>query len=67
MSLKDYKKVKNIASLGGGPIVRLGLFFQGYNVKAYLHDKETEQFAKIIDTAWISLKELGTNNSGKKK
>tara|TARA_B100000131_G_scaffold302031_1_gene324792 strand:+ start:338 stop:1276 length:939 start_codon:yes stop_codon:yes gene_type:complete len=70
MSLKDYKKVKNIASLGGGPIGGgWSAFFlsQGYNVKAYLHDKkETEQFAKIIDTAWISLKELGTNNSGKK-
>ena len=70
MSLKDYKKVKNIASLGGGPIGGgWSAFFlsQGYNVKAYLHDKkETEQFAKIIDTAWISLKELGTNNSGEK-
>ncbi len=70
MSLKDYKKVKNIASLGGGPIGGgWSAFFlsQGYNVKAYLHDKkETEQFTKIIDTAWISLKELGTNNSGKK-
>ncbi len=70
MSLKDYKKVKNIASLGGGPIGGgWSAFFlsQGYNVKAYLHDKkETEQFAKIIDTAWISLKELGTKNSGKK-
>ena len=63
MPLTNYRKVKNITSIGGGPIGGgWSAFFlsRGYNVKAYLHDKkEKNQFLNIIDTAWTSLKKLG--------
>ena len=63
MEFLNIEKVKNISSIGGGPIGggRTAFFLsKGYNVKSYLHEtKEKEMFMKIVKTAWKSLKKLG--------
>ena len=63
MDFLKIEKVKNISSIGGGPIGGGWTAFflsKGYNVKSYLHEpKEKEMFMKIVKTAWKSLKKLG--------
>ena len=63
MDFFKIEKVKNISSIGGGPIGGGWTAFflsKGYNVTSYLHDpKEKEMFMKIVKTAWKSLKKLG--------
>ena len=63
MDFLNIEKVKNISSIGGGPIGGGWTAFflsKGYNVKSYLHEpKEKEMFMKIVKTAWKSLKKLG--------
>ena len=63
MEFLNIEKVKNISSIGGGPIGGGWTAFflsKGYNVKSYLHEpKEKEMFMKIVKTAWKSLKKLG--------
>ena len=63
MEFLSIEKVKNISSIGGGPIGGGWTAFflsKGYNVKSYLHEpKEKEMFMKIVKTAWKSLKKLG--------
>ena len=63
MEYQNIEKVKNISSIGGGPIGGGWTAFflsKGYNVKSYLHEpKEKEMFMKIVKTAWKSLKKLG--------
>jgi carnitine 3-dehydrogenase len=63
MEFQNIEKVKNISSIGGGPIGGGWTAFflsKGYNVKSYLHEpKEKEMFMKIVKTAWKSLKKLG--------
>ena len=63
MEFQSIEKVKNISSIGGGPIGGGWTAFflsKGYNVKSYLHEpKEKEMFMKIVKTAWKSLKKLG--------
>ena len=63
MEFQNIENVKNISSIGGGPIGGGWTAFflsKGYNVKSYLHEpKEKEMFMKIVKTAWKSLKKLG--------
>ena len=63
MEFLNIEKVKNISSIGGGPIGGGWTAFflsKGYNVKSYLHEpKEKKMFMKIVRTAWKSLKKLG--------
>ena len=63
MDFLKIEKVKNISSIGGGPIGGGWTAFflsKGYNVTSYLHHpKEKEIFMKIVKTAWKSLKKLG--------
>ena len=63
MEFQNIEKVKNISSIGGGPIGGGWTAFflsKGYNVKSYLHEpKEKEMFMKIVKTAWKSLKKFG--------
>ena len=63
MDFLKIEKVKNISSIGGGPIGGGWTAFflsKGYNVTSYLHHpKEKEMFMKIVKTAWKSLKKLG--------
>lgn len=59
----EITEVRNVTSLGAGPIGggwTAHFLANGYDVKAYLHDKsEIEDFYNILKTAWISLKALG--------
>ena len=59
----DPNSVTRISSLGAGPIGggwTAHFLARGYDVTAYLHDKnETNSFMAILKTAWVSLKELG--------
>jgi carnitine 3-dehydrogenase len=63
MTRPSPKDVTRIASIGGGPIGAgwsAHFLARGYDVAAYLHDPvEERQFRAFIDTAWISLDELG--------
>ena len=63
MKLLNLDEVKNIASIGAGPIGGGWTAFflsKGYNVTSYLHDpSEKEMFMKIVKTAWKSSKKLG--------
>ena len=60
---RGLEQVRKIASIGGGPIGGgWAAYFlaQGYDVTAYLHDPaEEESLRRLIDTAWISLTEIG--------
>lgn len=55
--------VRHIASLGGGPIGggwTAYFLARGYQVTAYLHHPgEEAAFRAIVETAWISLEDLG--------
>ena len=55
--------VRCVASIGGGPIGggwAAHFLARGYDVTAYLHSKaEIPAFRTILDTAWISLTDLG--------
>ena len=59
----DPNSVTRISSLGAGPIGggwTAHFLARGYDVTAYLHDKnETNSFMAILKTAWVSLEELG--------
>ncbi len=59
----DPKSVTRISSLGAGPIGggwTAHFLARGYDVTAYLHDRnETNSFMAILKTAWVSLEELG--------
>ena len=59
----DPKSVTRISSLGAGPIGggwTAHFLARGYDVTAYLHDKnEKNSFMAILKTAWVSLEELG--------
>ena len=63
MTRPDPVSVRRVASIGGGPIgAGWAAYFaaRGYDVTAYLHDiSEEDRFRGIVDTAWISLTELG--------
>ena len=56
-------QVRQITSLGGGPIGAgwaAHFVAQGYDVTSYLHDPSEEQaFHNVVDTAWVSLEALG--------
>ena len=56
-------EVGTVASLGGGPIGAgwsAHFLARGYDVVSYLHDPgELATFESILDTAWLSLSELG--------
>ncbi len=56
-------QVRQITSLGGGPIGAgwaAHFLAQGYDVTSYLHDPSEEQaFHNVVDTAWVSLEALG--------
>lgn len=55
--------IKHITSIGGGPIGggwTAHFLARGYDVTSYLHSEaEVAGFHNIINTAWISLEELG--------
>ena len=59
----DINSVKTITSIGAGPIGggwTAHFLAQGYNVNAYLHsENEIKAFKSILQTAWVSLSELG--------
>ena len=59
----DISKIKTIASLGGGPIGggwSAHFLAQGFDVRAYLHSMDEEaSFRTIVETAWVSLQDLG--------
>ena len=59
----DPAQVSRITSIGGGPIGggwTAHFLARGYDVTSYLHSEdEVAGFHDIIDTAWISLEELG--------
>jgi len=59
----DINTVKTITSIGAGPIGggwTSHFLAQGYNVNAYLHsENEIKAFKSILQTAWVSLSELG--------
>jgi carnitine 3-dehydrogenase len=63
----DAKLVTRVASLGAGPIGggwTAHFLARGYDVTAYLHDKsETSSFMSILETAWVSLVDLGLSPS----
>jgi carnitine 3-dehydrogenase len=56
-------EIKTVASLGGGPIGggwSAHFLAQGYDVRAYLHSMDEEaSFRTIVETAWVSLQDLG--------
>ena len=63
MARPDPASVRHVASIGGGPIGggwAAHFAARGYDVTAYLHDATEEpRFREIVETAWISLTELG--------
>ena len=63
----DPKSVTRISSLGAGPIGggwTAHFLARGYDVTAYLHDeRETDAFMSILNTAWVSLIDLGLTPS----
>ena len=66
MSLVDIEKVNTITSIGGGPIGggwSAHFLAKGFKVKSYIHSMdEYQDFMKIINTAWKSLKGLGLSD-----
>ena len=71
MKLLNLNQVRNISSIGGGPIGGGWTAFflsKGYKVTSYLHDtSEKEMFMKIVKTAWKSLKQLGLSKNASLK
>ncbi len=63
MSRPEPHRVQRVASLGAGPIGAgwaAHFLARGYDVTAYLHSMdEKAAFMDVLDTAWISLTELG--------
>ena len=63
LELIDPASVARVTSIGGGPIGggwTAYFLARGYDVTSYLHSEaEIEGFHDIINTAWISLEELG--------
>jgi len=59
----DPRRVRNVTSLGAGPIGAgwaASFLAEGYLVTAYLHDMaEESSLRSLIDTAWVSLDSLG--------
>ena len=59
----DPHSVTRVTSIGAGPIGAgwtAHFLARGYDVTAYLHDvAETDAFMSILNTAWISLTDLG--------
>lgn len=59
----DPQSVTRVTSIGAGPIGAgwsAHFLARGYDVTAYLHDvAETDAFMSILNTAWISLTDLG--------
>ncbi len=59
----DPTNVRRVASIGAGPIGggwTAHFLARGYDVTCYLHDpSEQDMFHQIVDTAWISLEQLG--------
>lgn len=59
----NISEIKTVASLGGGPIGggwSAHFLAQGYDVRAYLHSMDEEaSFRTIVETAWVSLQDLG--------
>ena len=57
------ESVTRVSSLGAGPIGggwTAHFLARGYDVTAYLHDEsERDAFLSIINTAWVSLIDLG--------
>ena len=67
MEFIDPAEVQRVTSIGGGPIGggwTAHFLARGYDVTSYLHSEaEIEGFHDIINTAWISLEELGLAES----
>ena len=63
MKFYNLNEVRNVTSIGGGPIGGGWTAFylsRGYRVQSYLHDPlEEEMFMKIVNAAWVSLEKLG--------
>jgi carnitine 3-dehydrogenase len=63
MMYPDPQSVTRVTSIGAGPIGAgwaAHFLARGYDVTAYLHDvAETDAFMSILNTAWISLTDLG--------
>ena len=59
----DPQSVTRVTSIGAGPIGAgwtAHFLARGYDVTAYLHDvAEADAFMSILNTAWISLTDLG--------
>ena len=64
----DPHSVTRVTSIGAGPIGAgwtAHFLARGYDVTAYLHDvAETDAFMSILNTAWISLTDLGLVEGG---
>ena len=71
MKLLNLDEVKNITSIGAGPIGGGWTAFflsKGFRVTSYLHDpSEKEMFMKIVKTAWESLEQLGLSKNASLK
>ncbi|MAC62159.1 MAG: 3-hydroxybutyryl-CoA dehydrogenase [SAR116 cluster bacterium] len=71
MKLLNLDEVKNITSIGAGPIGGGWTAFflsKGFRVTSYLHDpSEKEMFMKIVKTAWKSLEQLGLSKNASLK
>lgn len=63
--------VKNLASIGGGPIGAgwaAHFLAQGYKVRSYIHSKtEEDAYRNIVEIAWESLIELGLSKTASLK
>ncbi len=63
MTRPSPQDVSQVASIGGGPIGggwTAHFLARGYDVTSYLHDpSERDSFKAIVDTAWVSLTDLG--------
>ena len=61
--LKNLNEIELITSIGAGPIGggwTAHFLSKGFRVNAYLHSRdEIETFNSILETAWVSLTELG--------
>ena len=66
MDLINIDKVNTITSIGGGPIGggwSAHFLAKGFKVRSYIHSMdEYEDFMKIVNTAWKSLKGLGLSD-----
>lgn len=63
MARPEVSAVRRVASIGGGPIGAgwaAHFLARGFEVTGYLHSMgEEKAYRKVLDTAWISLTELG--------